>query len=197
MAFVNSLFPNPRLIHDLERTIGASTTIVGNGNREYRIQKQANYNTAWRWPSRAMSAADAQAIADFYAEVANFGLYSFKFKDPYYNTWIETPLTYTGTGTKYYLTMKGTADTHPIFHLGGDIVVKRNGTVTTYTKIIENGVPVIEVPATGTITISGTFYFAVRFDQAEFMQVMSALSNTNTPLADTISDIKLVEVFEY
>lgn len=197
MAFVDQLFPNPRLIHDLERTIGATTIITGNGNREYRIQKQQNYNTAWRWPSRAMYSADAQAIADFYAEVANFGLYSFKFKDPYYNTWIETPLTYTGSGTKYYLTMKGTADTHPIFHIAGDLVVKRNGVTSAYTKVIENGVPMLELPATGTVTVSGTFYFAARFDGGEFMQVMSALTSQNTPLADTISDIKLVEVFEY
>jgi hypothetical protein len=197
MAFVDSIFPNPKLIHDLQRTVGASTTIIGNGNREYRIQKQQNYNTAWTWPSRAMSSADAQAIALFITETANFGFYSFKFKDPYYNTWTDTELAYTGTGTKYYLTLKGNADTHPIFHLGTDIVVKRNGVGTTYTKQIVNGVPMIEVPATGTITISGTFYFGTRLGGAEFSQSMTALTSSNGPAADTIGDIQLVEVFEY
>ena len=114
--FVNQLFPNPKLIHDLERGIGAYTTIISNGNREYRLQKESNYRTHWKWPSRAMKSTDAQDISAFMSEVANFGLNSFKFKDPYYNTWVETPLLYTGTGTKYYLTMKGTLDTHPIYH---------------------------------------------------------------------------------
>ena len=197
MAFVNQLFPNPRLIHDLQRTIGASTVINSNGNIEYRIQKEANYRTRWSWPSRTMLATDAQGIADFLAETASFGLYSFKFKDPYYNTWVETPLLYTGTGTKYYVTMKGSGDTHPIFHLGGDIVVKRNGVVTTYTFAVVNGVPMIEVPSTGTITISGTFYFAVRLENPQFSQTIAALTVSNSPYADTIGDISLVEVFEY
>lgn len=197
MAFVNQLFPNPKLIHDLERKIGASTTIIGNGNREYRLQKEANYRTRWKWPQRAMLSTDAQAISTFMSEVANFGLNSFKFKDPYLNSWLETPLLYTGTGTKYYLTSKGTSDTHPVYHLGGDIVVKRNGVVTTYTVVIENDVPMIEVPLAGTITISGTFYFGARFDQADYSTVMSVLDTNNGPLADTIGDIALIEVFEY
>jgi hypothetical protein len=197
MTFANVLFPNPKLIHDLERTIAAQTTIVGNGNREFRIQKQANYFTSWKYPSRAMSAQDAQAIADFIANEANFGLNSFKFKDPYYNTWADMELAYTGSGTKYYLTLKGINDTHPIFHVGGDVVVKRNGTPTTFTRVIENGVPMVEVPSAGTITISGTFYFAVRLDSAEYTQIMSGLTSSNSPYADTISDLKLIEVFEY
>lgn len=197
MAFVDQLFPNPKLIHDLEVEIGAATTIISNGNVEYRIQKQANYRTRWNWPSRAMLSTDAQDIARFIAELANFGLNSFKFKDPYLNQFLETPLLYTGVGTKYYLTSMGNVNTHPIFHLGSDIVVKRDGVVTTYTKVIENGVPMIQVPATGTITITGTFYYAVRLDQANFGRVMSALNTNNGPLADTIGDIALVEVFEY
>lgn len=197
MAFVNSLFPNPRLIHDLEREIGAATTIIGNGNQEYRIQKQSNYRIRWKWPSRAMLSVDSQELSQFMAEVANFSLNSFKFKDPYINTWTETQLLYTGVGTKYYLTTKGNQDTHPVFHLGGDVVVKKDGVVTTYTQSNTGGVPVIEVPATGTITISGTFYFAARFDQPAFGLAMSALNTANGPLADTIGDIALVEVFEY
>lgn len=195
--FVDQLFPNPKLIHDLEYEIGAPTTIIGNGNLEYRIQKQANYRSKWKWPSRAMSATDSKAIALFISDVAFFGLNSFKFKDPYLNQFSNTPLQYTGVGTKYYLTTQGSANTHPIFHLGNDIVVQRNGVTTTYTKIVENGVPMIEVPSTGTITITGTFYYAARLDQAAFGRVMSALNSNNGPLGDTIGDINLVEVFEY
>jgi hypothetical protein len=197
MAFVDTLFPNPKLIHDLEVEIGAPTTVIGNGNLEYRIQKQANYRTRWKWPSRAMLSTDAKEIATFLAEVGFFSLNSFKFKDPYLNQFLDTPLSYTGTGTKYYLTSQGTANTHPVFHLGGDIVVKRNGVTTTYTKQIVNGVPMIEVPATGTITITGTFYYAVRVDQAVFTRAMTVLNTSNGPLADTIGDVSLIEVFEY
>lgn len=195
--FVNQLFPNPKLLHDVERSIGAPTTIISNGNREYRLQKDSNYRTHWKWPGRAMLSTEAKAIGIFMSEVANFGLNSFKFLDPYYNTWSNTQLSYTGTGTKYYLTLFGNTDTHPIYHLGGDVVVKVNGSVVAYTLVIENDVPVIQVPSAGTVTISGTFYFAVRLDQPEFSQTMSALTVTNTPLADTIGDIQLLEVFEY
>lgn len=197
MAFINTLFPNPRLIHDLQRTIGSATTIIGNGNLEYRIQKQANYRTRWKYPSRAMRTVDARDMARFMAEVGNFSLNSFKFRDPYINQWLETPLLYTGTGNNYYLTTRGNVDSHPVFHLGADVVVKLNGTPVAYTQSNTGGVPVIDVGGTGTVTITGTFYFAVRFDQPEFSLSMSALDINNGPLGDTIGDINLVEVFEY
>ena len=197
MAFVNQLFPNPKLVHGLVRQIEAPTFIVSNGSVEYRLQKQSNYRTTWTWAAHGMKSTDMQDISLFISDVAFFGLNSFKFKDPYFNTWNETQLTYTGTGTKYYLTMRGNQDTHPIFHLGGDIVVKRNGTPTTYTRVIENGVPMIEVPATGTITISGTFYFAARLDQSQFTLSMVGLGAGNSALVDAYEEIRLVEVAEY
>lgn len=197
MAFVNQLFPNPRLIHDLEVDIGSATTIIGNGNIEYRIQKQANYRTRWKWPSRAMLSTDSQDIARFVSEIANFSLNSFKFEDPYGSTWLETPLLYTGVGTSYYLTTQGNVNTHPIFHLAPSVTVKLNGVATSFTRSNANGVPVITVPSLGTVTITGKFYYAARLDQANFSRVMSALNTDNGPLADTIGDITLAEVFEY
>lgn len=195
--FVNELFPNPRLIHNLERTISAETTIVTNGNLEYRLQKDTNYRTRWKWPARSMLSSDAQVLAAFIADKAKFEFNSFKFKDPYSSTWTNTELAAQGTGNRYKLTVRGTGDNHPVFHLGGDIVVKLNGVVSTYSTEVYNGVPCIVLPSAGTVTISGTFYYAVRIANTDFSQVMAALTVTNGPLADTIGDIDLIEVFEY
>ena len=195
--FVNELFPNPRLIHNLERTISAETTIVTNGNLEYRLQKDTNYRTRWKWPARSMLSTDAQVLAAFIADKAKFEFNSFKFKDPYSSTWTNTELAAQGTGNRYKLTVRGTGDNHPVFHLGDDIVVKLNGTVSTYSTEVYNGVPCIVLPSAGTVTISGTFYYAVRISNTDFSQVMAALTVTNGPLADTIGDIDLIEVFEY
>src|SRR5574343_331459 len=117
MAFVNQLFPNLKLISGLKKSYASPTTIVGNGLVEYRIRKTANYITTWNWPSRLLLTADREAITTFYTEVANFSLNSFKFKDPDLHSWNLTPLTYTGTGNYFYLTTRGQASTHPVFHI--------------------------------------------------------------------------------
>ena len=195
MAFVNSLFPNPKLIHDLEVFIGAETDIVSNSNREYRLQKQQHYRTRWRWPSRAMLSTEATTIANFLANTARFSLNSFKFKDPYLHTWNLHPLTYSGSANRYILTAPNGA--HPIYHYDADVVVRLNGTPTAATKVIIDDVPMVQLPSTGTVTISGTFFYAARLDQPDFARIMTALNSNNGALADTIGDVSLVEVFEY
>lgn len=197
MAFVDQLFPNPRLIHDLEVVVASPTLIVQNGNKEYRIRKQANYRYGWRWPERAMMSTDAQEIARFITEIANFSENSFRFKDPYYNYWSNVQLAYTGSGTRYYLTTRGVLDTHPVFHIGNDVIVTVDGSPVAFTKQIVDGQPVIQVPTNGTVRITGTFFYAARINQADFTRTMSALTGTNGPLVDTIGDIDLIEVFEY
>jgi hypothetical protein len=145
-----------------------------------------------------LSAADRKAIALFYTEVAEFGLNSFKYKDPDLHSWSLTPLTYSGAGNKFYLTTLGTADTHPVFHLGTDIVVKVGATTSSYTKVIEGNVPYIVVPgATAGVTISGTFYHVARFDQASLSWSAEVLNTDNTNYGDNLGDISLLEVFEY
>lgn len=195
--FVSDIFPNPRLIHNLERSMAAETTIVTNGNIEYRLQKDANYRIRWKWPARSMLSTDAQTIATFIADKAKFEFASFRFKDPYHHSWDNVQLAYQGTGTRYKVTARGATDNHPVFHLGDDVVVKLDNVVTTYSTEVYNGVPCIVVPTAGTVTISGTFYYAARIANADFSQVMAALTNTNAPLADTIGDVDLIEVFEY
>lgn len=197
--FVNQLFPNPKLIHGLQKSYTSPVMIVGNTQVEYRIKKLANYRTAWTWPARLMLQSDRIAISAFYTDVAAFSLNSFLFKDPGGSKWDLTPLTYTGTGNYFYLTTRGNQDTHPVFHLGGDVVVRdSSGTVLTYTFSVVNGQPVISVPGyTSGINISGTFYHAVRFDQSKMNWSMEALAADNSGYVDNLGDINLIEVFEY
>lgn len=197
--FVNQLFPNPKLIHGLQKSYESSVLIVGNTQVEYRIKKLANYRTAWTWPARMMLQSDRIAISSFYTDVAAFSLNSFLFKDPGGSSWNLTPLAYTGVSNYFYLTTRGTSDTHPVFHLGSDVVVRNSsGTPVSYTFSVVNGQPVIAVPGyTSGITITGTFYFAVRFDQPKMNWSMEVLASDNTGYGDNLGDISLIEVFEY
>lgn len=199
MAFVNQLFPNPKLIHGLRKSYESPVLIVGNNQVEYRIRKLANYRTSWTWPARMILSSDREALTSFYSEVAAFSLNSFKFKDPAGSKWNLTPLTFTGTANYFYVTSKGSSGTHPIFHLGGDVVVKNSaGDTVSYTFSVQNGQPVISVPGyTSGITITGTFYHAVRFDQAKMDWNMEVLTQDNESYGDSLGDISLVEVFEY
>lgn len=202
MAFVDTLFPNPKLIHDLAIRSARPTTIVGNTVTEYRITKQRHHRRLWTWPARAMLSTERRQIENFIQDTAQYGQNSFKFFDPSSNFWNNVTLQYAGSSNLFKLTQKG-YDDHPIFHLGADVVVRVNGNVATFTRVIQGGVPMIAVTgatAGSQVTIGGTYYYAVRLDQADFQFSLTALdsySRTNTPYADTIGDINLIEVFEY
>ena len=202
MPFVNTLFPNPKLIHDMQVTLARPTTIVGNNVNEYRITKQRHMRHAWNWPSRAMLSSDRKVVEAFIRDTAQFGQNSFKFQDPASSYWNAVTLQYAGSSNYFKLTERG-FDDHPIFHLGPDVVVRNGGVLASYTQTVLNGVPVIAVPGASSgslITIGGTFYYAARLDTATFEYSLTALdtySRTNTPYADTIGDIPLIEVFEY
>lgn len=205
MAFVNSLFPNPRLVSDLQVGYTLPTTIVGSGSSEYRIQKLQNWKKKWTWPSRAMSTTDRRNIQTFITDVAKFSLNSFLFQDPDNNTWNNVQLLSTGAGNTFYLTERGGADVHPIFHPHTDIIVKLAGsTVATTFSIATNGRPVLTVPGATTssvVTISGTFFYAARYDSADFNLALtvlkaSGIGSGSTPAHDTVDAISLIEVFE-
>lgn len=80
MAFVNELFPNPKLVHGLTKEIGQSTKIISNGNTEYRINK-SSARRRWTWSARAMSKDDRNEIITFIKN-RNFALDSFRFYCP-------------------------------------------------------------------------------------------------------------------
>ena len=197
--FKDQLFPNPRLIHDLQILKVRPVTIVGNSITEFRISKLRNYRKQWVWPSRAMMSIDRKVIGTFIEDVAEFGQNSFKFFDPDNRAWNNVTLTYQGTSNYFKLTERGT-DVHPIYHLGADVVVKLGGTTVAASRVIVNGEPVLAVTganAGSLVTITGSFYYAVRMNQSDYSYGMTALDVNNGPLADTFGDISLIEVFEY
>lgn len=196
MAFVNALFPNPKLIHGLQRSGAQPTTIVSNGSAEFRLNKLANYRITWKWPSRLIKAEDRKTIATFFSDTAQGGLYSFKFLDPDLNAWTGQSLVYTGTGNLFYL--KSPIDNHPIFHPDASVQVRNGATPVSYTVKVINGVPVVDVPTfTSGLTIHGTFYFAARFNQPDISWSMAALDTSNRSVGDELSDLSLAEVFEH
>lgn len=200
MAFVNQIFPNPRLIHDVQISTGRPTTIVGNSVREFRLTKLRNYRKSWVWPSRAMLTVDRKIIEAFIQDVAVYSQNSFKFRAPDAKKWNNTTLGYAGSLNYFKLTERGGADTHPIFHLDSDVVVKLNGVNAAYTLKLLNGVPTIAVSgatAGSVVTITGGFFYAVRMNQADFSYGMSGLDVNNDAFVDTIGDLSLLEVFEY
>ena len=81
MAYQNILFPNPKLIHGLQKEVVKQTKIITNGNKEFRINKQANFRQRWTWPARAMSQTDIDAIVTF-ADTVDMALDSFNFYCP-------------------------------------------------------------------------------------------------------------------
>ena len=81
MAYQNILFPNPKLIHGLQKEIVKQTKIITNGNTEYRLSKQANFRQSWTWPARGMLQTDINAIIAF-AESVDMAKDSFNFYCP-------------------------------------------------------------------------------------------------------------------
>lgn len=198
MAFVPTLFPNPRLIHDLQVRVSRPTTIVGNSTVESRISKLRHHRKQWIWPSRAMYSSDRRIIQEFMSDVAQFGLNSFLFRDPDRHTWNNVSLQWAGFADKFKLTERG-VDDHPIYHLD-EVTVRVAGVITAYSQQIYNGIPVIAVAGAGegsAVTISGSYLYAARFDQSDISYGLTALAGDNSPLADTLGDIALIETFEY
>lgn len=199
MAFVNAIFPSPKLIHDTQVSTSNPSTVVGNNLTEFRITKLRNHRKQWNFPSRAMLSADRQVLERFVQDTARYSQNSFKFRAPGNNHWHLVQLQYAGTGNYFKLTERG-YDDHPIYHLDSDVTVRLNGNPVSYTQAIVGGIPVIAVQgatANSVVTITGGYFYAVRLNQADFSYGMTALDSNNNPLADTIGDVGLIEVFEY
>ena len=198
--FVNAIFPNPKRIHGLQIEKVRPSSIVGNNQVEQRIAKLQHYRTIWSWPTYPMLAERRKLIESFIQDTAEFAQNSFKFRAPNSNKWLLTPLQYAGSSNYFKLTERGAGDTHPIFHLDTDVTVRIGGTPATFTKLIYNGAPVIAVTGAtsgSSVTISGGFFYSVRLNQSGVAYAMTALNGDNSSYADTLSDISLIEVFEY
>lgn len=199
MAFVDSVFPNPGLIHGIEKNFVRPTTVVGNSVIESRIQKLQHYRTAWNWPARLMPVAKRDTVFNYVIDTMGFSKNSVKFKDPLGSKWTNTVLQYGGSSNLFKLTVRG-SDDHPIFHYDTDVVVKLDGVVATFSRTIQNKVPYIAVTgatSSSVVTISGTFFYAVRLDQAQLEYSAQALNSDNSDMGGMVGDISLIEVFEY
>lgn len=200
MAFVNATFPNPGLIHGIEKTLARPTTIVGNSAIESRLQKLQHYRSRWNWPSRGMEVSKRDTVFNFVTDTMGFSKNSVKFKDPLGSKWNNTALAYGGSSNLFKLTVRGGTDSHPVFHIDADVTVTVDGSPAGFTKSIVNGVPYLAVTgATGAsvVRVSGTFYYAVRLDQATIEYTNEYLTLGNLDAGGIVGDISLIEVFEY
>lgn len=199
MAFINAVFPNPRLIHGIERNFIRPVPVVGNGVIESRIQKLKHYRTQWIWPARSMTKERRDEVFNFIMDSMEFGKNSVKFKDPLGSKWNLAQLQYAGSSNLFKLTVRGTDD-HPVFHLDSDVSVLLNGSPAAFTKQMVNGVPCIAVVganAASSVTISGSFFYAVRLNQSTLSYSAEALNYDNSDFGGAVGDIELLEVFEY
>ena len=197
MAFQNIVFPELKLVHGMSKVkADSSTSVFGNGYREYRV-KRGNVNPIrWSFPGRALVKSDAQTLIDFYNTVDGISD-SFKFKDPDDNKWALFQLEHLSTTL---WTVKSNTGSH-IFHLDGSVAVYLNdvfhSSITSVTT--SNGIPVINIAGTSSgdkIELTGSFYYAARFDSG-ISYDLAALNNNNETTAVLLGDVSLKEVPEY
>ena len=197
MAFQNIVFPELKLVHGMSKVKSdSSTSVFGNGYREYRV-KRGNVNPIrWSFPGRALVKSDAQTLIDFYNTVDGISD-SFKFKDPDDHKWTLFRLENLSSSL---WTVKSNTGSY-IFHLDGSINVYLNdvfhSSVTSVT--ISNGVPVFNIAGTTSsdkIEVTGRFYYAARFDSS-ISYDLAALTNNNETAAILLGDVSLKEVPEY
>jgi hypothetical protein len=216
MAFSDTVFPDPKLIHGIRKSISDPVSVVGNGTFEYRIKKTQFERYSWNLPTQNMLESTKETIRSFLAQRSH-GLDSFKFIDPAHSVLTDNILSHK-SGSKWYLNLaydSSTPGTHPIFHPAktgspenADLTVSVNGgsplgTITAFA--IEDGKPVITVAGTSggeTVRVSGTYYMAVRLDSS-LGWALAALDHANPttsypdPNVVAADEIRLVEVFEY
>lgn len=206
MAFVNSVFPEIRYIHGFKKEIIYPITVVGNGTKEYRVNKSRWDRFSFSFPTHLMKEDKRYEVAGFLAKKYH-SLNSFKFKDPTYPL-LNGDILVNKTGSKWFLYTAydtNTGKAHPIFH-PGTLSVTVNGSPASYTFAIEEGEPIITVSGSSsgqTVRVSGPYWLAVRLDSTVswslegFVQQDPSLNCYPTPLAVNMGELKLLEVFEY
>lgn len=208
MAFQAIKFPNLKLKHgNIKETIDP-ITITGNGTREVRRKQNRWDRYSWTIPSRQLIESDKLALIKFFRQVES-GLTSFLYQDPDFPEFNGHTLQ-NRSGSTWYLNVPYdliTPGTHPIFHPQlGELTFKVNGTNASTTFAIDsNGFPYVTIAGSSsgsTITVYGNVYMTARFDSSITTTITamekSTLNNSCIvkPTVSSISDIKLIEVFE-
>lgn len=203
MAIDNVLFPNPPMIHGFQKEVMIPTNVASNGNREFRIRKQANERYIWSWPGSTMEDDDLRALIKFQSQREG-ALKAFKFQDPDYPTFNDALLEYSGSTTDWYLRIPFDASTvgvHKIFNIDlGNTTVTVDGVSGNISsgQLNSAGEPTITVDGTNgseVVRITGPCYFSARFD-ANIAWTLAHLNSDNTPNISIYNEIKLIEVFE-
>lgn len=98
MAYQNILFPNPRLVHGLNKETFKQTKVITNGNTEFRISKQANFRNRWTWSGRLVPQDDITEIVEFAQQVDmakdSFNFYCPIAKQTYKVRFVDAGITY-------------------------------------------------------------------------------------------------------
>lgn len=196
MAFINEIFPNPKLIHGLQRTTSRPVKVLSNGNTEYRIRKNAFERYEWEYPSSTILPEDLIAISEFYA-LSDGGLKSFKYQDPRLPDFNGTILTRKEAGKYYLRTNTG----HRIWHISSGMYCTINDEPTHYPVVLgyidNTREPYLQMggEVTDVVKLYGACYYTARFD-GEIQDTIEALDYNNLPIGYNYGSIKLVEVFE-
>lgn len=201
MAFQPVIMPQIRLIHGVSKQIIDPVSVVGNGARESR-RKQNRYDRySWKFPSRSILQSSKQELHTFFRSVKG-SLDSFMMVDPDRPQFVDEPLTSFAFAETWYFE---TSDGHPIFTGINDMVFYVNGEPAQSSGMfmIVDGRPLVQLQGTletDTVTFSGTSYVAVRLNSPISWSItaMDPGPNCNpTPSIVDMSDLELIEVFEY
>ena len=204
MAFENVVFPYYPMKHNISKSIIDPVSVVSNGNREYRIKRQAWERYEWTLPVQTMTNEQKEDIKGFLLQ-RQHSLNSFKFVDPDYATWdIGTRLSYNSLifwniNLPASRTNLNIAGTHPIFNSDAfTVTINGNPDVVTAYEF-PGGVPVARIPAaisTDIVEINSNSipYFTVRL-ASSIGYTLAALDTNNETLGVNHAEIKLIEVF--
>lgn len=203
MAFQNVIMPKLKLVHGTSKQIVDPVVVIGNGVRETRRKQNRYERFVWNFPARSILNETKTELYGFFRGV-NMALDSFLFQDPDFPEFTSTPLINQKSGDSWYFE---TPTGHPIFNPDmTNLVFRVGGVVKTATFAIDAaGRPVVTVAdsSLGGVTVTGPCYLAVRLGSpiAWSITAMEASPSgaqcTPTPTIVDLSDITLVEVFEY
>ena len=204
MAFQNVVMPQIKLIHGVQKTVIDPVTIIGNGARETRRKQNRYERFSWNYPSRSILAESKQELHEFFAGMGS-SLDSFLMIDPDFPDFAGMQLTEFAAPNWYFETPTG----HPYFNpVMSGLTFKVNGVTKTATFFNgdDNGAlgrPYVSVANSlpgDIVTVSGPAHLTVRLNGTLAWNISAMVKNgtcSPTPTIVDMSDLSLVEVFEY
>ena len=204
MAFEDVVFPYYPMKHNISKSIIDPVSVVSNGNREYRIKRQAWERYEWTLPVQTMTNEQKEEIKAFLLS-RNHSLNSFKFVDPDMAAWVDTKLTNISADNwevnlplNNFNQTTSLPGTHPCFNANVTNVTVNGSPELNFTVSVANGIPKIFVlgsPIGSDVRLTGGIpYFTVRL-ASSLGYTLAALDTNNETLGVNHAEIKLIEVF--